>query len=93
LGSNNLSCFSLSGLLFFNFDLHSPATYMSRISLVRNGKIRKDFEIGKSRMRAWVDRRVALNDSLIAQVEMALLTVVMSLARNETDGGNKLEGQ
>jgi hypothetical protein len=31
-------------------------------------------------MRAQLDRRVALVDSLIAQVEMALLTVVMSLA-------------
>ncbi len=32
-------------------------------------------------------------DSLIAQVEMALLTVVMSLARFETVGGNHFEGQ
>ena len=39
-----------------------------------------------------VDRRVSLMDSLIAQVEMALLTVGMSLARFETDGGNKLDG-
>jgi hypothetical protein len=39
-------------------------------------------------MRAQLDRRVAL----IAQVEMALLTVVMSLAKRETIGGNKLDG-
>ena len=31
-------------------------------------------------------------DSLIAHVEMALLTVGMSLARIETVGGNKLDG-
>jgi hypothetical protein len=43
-------------------------------------------------MRAQLDRRVALVDSLIAQVEMALLTVGISLARNETDDGNKLDG-
>ncbi len=35
-----------------------------------------------------LDRRVAPMDSLIVRVEMALLTVVMSLARNETVGGN-----
>ena len=46
----------------------------------------------KSHMRAQLDRRVALVDSLIAQVEMALLKVGMSLARIETDGGNKLDG-
>ena len=46
----------------------------------------------KSHMRAQLDRRVALIDSLIAQVEMALLTVVMGLARIETDDGNKLDG-
>ena len=43
-------------------------------------------------MRAQLDRRVALVDSLIAQVEMALLTVEMSLARDETVVGNKLDG-
>ena len=43
-------------------------------------------------MRAQLDRRVALIDSLIAQVEMALLTVGMSLAKFETDVGNKLDG-
>ena len=31
-------------------------------------------------------------DSLIVRVEMALLTIGMSLARNETVGGNKLDG-
>jgi hypothetical protein len=46
----------------------------------------------KNRMRAQLDRRVALIDSLIAQVEMALLTVGMSLAKFETDVGNKLDG-
>ena len=43
-------------------------------------------------MRAQLDKRVALVDSLIAQVEMALLTVGMSHARNETVSGNKLDG-
>jgi hypothetical protein len=43
-------------------------------------------------MRAQLDRRVALVDSLIARVEMALLTVVMSLAKRETVVGNKLGG-
>ena len=46
----------------------------------------------KSHMRAQLDKRVALVDSLIAQVEMALLTVGMSHARNETVSGNKLDG-
>ena len=36
-----------------------------------------------------LDRRVALNDSLIVRVEMALLTVGMSLAKCETVGGNQ----
>jgi hypothetical protein len=42
----------------------------------------------KSHMRAQLDRRVALVDSLIVRVEMALLTIGISLARNETVGGN-----
>jgi hypothetical protein len=46
----------------------------------------------KSHMRAQLDRRVALVDSLIVQVEIAMLTIVMSLARFETDDGNKLDG-
>ena len=37
-----------------------------------------------------VDRQVLLKDSLIAQFEMALLTVGMSLARIETVGSNQL---
>lgn len=37
-----------------------------------------------------VDRRVSLVDSLIVQVEMALLTVGMSLAKRETVGSNQL---
>ena len=36
-----------------------------------------------------VDRRVALMDSLIVRVEMALLTVGMSRAKCETVGGNQ----
>ena len=39
-----------------------------------------------------VDRRVALMDSLIAQVEMALLTNGMRLTSIETVGGNQLDG-
>ena len=46
----------------------------------------------KSHMRALVDRRVSLMDSLIVQFEMALLTVGMSLARIETVGSNQRDG-
>jgi hypothetical protein len=46
----------------------------------------------KSHMRARLIDESRSIDSLIAQIEMALLTVGMSLAKRETDDGNKLDG-
>ncbi len=68
-----------------------PQTSGSRCDLL-NASLKARYSMQEKPHASAVDRRVAFVDSLIAQVEMALLTVVMSLARIETDDGNKLDG-
>ncbi len=68
-----------------------PQTNGSRCDLL-NASLKARSSLQEKPHASAVDRRVSLMDSLIARVEMALLTIGMSLAKRETVSGIKLDG-